>query len=256
MNNSDKVYLEMLQKESNKLNKKINNVNEYNHGIIKATGIPNKKIEELKIRQQHVADEINSYKGIDKIGKFNGKKLKKLDIKADENNKKIEDIRNKIEELQGIRDNLTTAKRKTKISHKIEVKQRKIERLQQANVKISKKQKVFIMPKKRKDIYQLKLLSKAESKVKRHKDALRYNKQLQASLDPDSGLKAALLDLHYYNMCSLYRSLLRVDNAILDTIKGTDCTIVMEGAVLFTITKKAADGFRNMGKNNNKGKGK
>ena len=244
MNNSDKVYLDMLKKESGKIGVKICKTNSHNHGIIKATGLPTRKIEGLKVRQENVNDVIDDYDGIDNINKFSRHFLDKLDEKADKNEEKAKEIQKQIKKLSDIRDGLTTTKRKSKISKKIEVKQRRIQKLQKANVKIDKKQRVFIMPKKIRDMYRLKLLSKAETKVKIYKDSLRYNKQMMSTIDPDSGLKDALLDFVYYKKEKHYKKKLKHANEILDTMQNANSTIAMKGASLIVLSKGTVDKFR------------
>lgn len=245
MNNSDEVYLQMLKEENSKIGKKMEDANNMNKGILKVTGIPSKKIEEYVDRRQNLNTIINSYNGMGNINKLSGHFVEKLDEKVQENNDQINDTQAQIASLQTLRDSLTTCKEKRKVNKKIEQQQKIICKLKESNVKISKKQRFLIMPKKVRHMYRMKLLSKAETRVRVVEDSINYNNYVRSMLNPDDNLKDAALDFIYDLRGMLYESRLNHAQDVLDTVQQAKWTIAMKGATAIVLRKNVVDKLKN-----------
>ncbi len=246
MNNSDKVYIDMITDTIKKIKERISNLENKNQGIRALTGRIDLELEALNLQCNKLEAQLQELESRIELSEIKESILDRLDESADKNIEKQEDIEQDIRQLEELAGKLKTKSAKRKISKKIEHKQRIIKRLQKKGARIDRYQRMVLLPKTRKYQKQEQILSKQEAKVNLTTAKINDNNELKAMLDPENSFIDSIKSTIYDIKGVFYKKRLNYAKEVLDSMQNTKSTIALRGANVVTLSKKAANKFRKM----------
>lgn len=248
MNNSDRIYKEMINDSIKKINERIADLEKKNKGIRAILGDFDEKIESLKVESNQLKNQLEELEQriarrveVNEVGEI---LLDIYDEKSENNVAKQEEIRQNIERLEALKGNLQTSRAKRKIAKKIEHQQNIIKRLQKKSVRIDKKQRVILFPKTRKEQKRNRLMSRQQGKVNVVTSKINDNNELQAMLNPESSIIDSMKSTIYDIKGAFYQRKLKHSKDVLETMQNSNTIIALRGANAITLSKKAANKFR------------
>ena len=237
MNNADRVYKEMLEKELTQINYKITELEQKNKGLRALTDKTTVAIEKLKLQASEIKDQIDNYNERIELGAVSETFVETFDEIVEINDERKQEINANIQELEKVKANLKTQRAIRKIDKKIEYQQKKLAKIQKGNNRISGIQRTFMYSKHKKAMKQQQILNGAQAKVNVADANLKDNQALKEMLDPKNSLKDAILDKVYDIKGQYYQR--KKDRAVevLEQMKKSNSTIKMRGAKAIVITK-------------------
>ena len=243
MNNSDKVYITMIQDSIKSLTKKIEELEVKNNGVRSILDSTTVKINGLKLEVQQLAQELKNYESRMNLSEKKEEKLDNLDEKATKILNKVATHEEKIKELQQLKNNLKTARAKRKIDKQIEHQQTIIRLLQKANTTIDIRQKVIMLPKyyvtKKKD----RLLNIAKARVNLNAEKMEDLNMMKKALNENSiidQVKSVIYDIKGV----YYLKRFNYSKEVLARMKNSNSMVNLYGANAITLGKKAINKLR------------
>lgn len=243
MNNSDKVYITMIQDSIKSLTKKIKELEVKNNGVRSILDSTTVKINGLKLEVQQLAQELKNYESRMNLSEKKEEKLDNLDEKATKILNKVATHEEKIKELQQLKNNLKTARAKRKIDKQIEHQQTIIRLLQKANTTIDIRQKVIMLPKyyvtKKKD----RLLNIAKARVNLNAEKIEDLNMMKKALNENSiidQVKSVIYDIKGV----YYLKRFNYSKEVLARMKNSNSMVNLYGANAITLGKKAINKLR------------
>lgn len=245
MNNSDKVYQDLLKRSLLLINNQIKILERKNRGLRALSEQTSIEINGLKIQYQQLQEELKNYEERIDLSEKEEEKLEKLDIKSSVNSELQEDHIARIDELEAVKKRLQTTKAIRKVNKQIAQQKEIIRKLQKKSSKIDQKQKKIMLPKYKKMQKRNQLLSHQQAKVNWTAAKIKDNQELQAMLDPENSLKDLLASKIYDIKGQFYQKKLSHSQEVLATMKSQKSNIAIRGANAITLSKKAINKFRN-----------
>lgn len=245
MNNSDKVYQELLKRSLLLINAQIKTLERKNHGLRALAEQTSIEINSLKIQYQQLATELKNYEERERFSEAEESKLDKLDMKATENLGKQQEHIARLNELEAVKKKLQTTGAIRKVNRQIEHQKELIQKLQKKSVKIDRNQRKIMLPKYKKMQKRNQLLSHQQAKVNWTAAKIKDNQELQSMLDPENSLKDLLASKIYDIKGQFYQKSLSHSQEVLETMKNQKSNIAIRGANVMTLSKKAMNKFRN-----------
>lgn len=242
MRNSDEVYLKLLEEEEKKLRKQIAEL-ESKREFTNRIPI---KLKGLKLQQQALKDKIEEYNERGIYSDKKEEKLYQLDAQAESIIEKQIPIERKIAELEALRQRAeTTVEEKYNIRREIAHQKQMLYSLKGKNIAINRKQRKIMISKFHKEQKREKLLGKQQGKVSVYEDRLDRIAELQEMLSPEDSFIDRIKN-GYYNLKGKYyeRKLNRAEE-VLEIMQQSDSNIVVRGANVVNLGRRAADTLRN-----------
>ena len=245
MNNSDKVYQELIIKNMQNLEKEINKLERQNRGIQAITDRTAVKIEGSKLQLQELNRELKNYETTVELSDSKERKIDKLDTKVAKIVEKEQSHQEKIVELEHMKQRLQTRRAIRKVNKAIVHQQELIKKLQQQNARIDFRQKVIMLPKYYRVKKRAKLLNMQQAKVNLAQSNMHDMKKLQAMLDPEHNIIDRMKSAVYDIKGAYYQKKLEHSQAVLETMRNSKSNIAIRGANVITLTKKAKNKLQN-----------
>lgn len=241
MNNSDRVYKELLQKNLSTLKRSMDILSRKRSGL---TDRRPAEIEALRLQYKQIEEELEKFEARKDFSKRKEKKLDRLDEKADKIIAKKETHEKKIEDLQELRKKLKTAKGSRKIDKNIEHQHRIIRHLQKKNARIDFRQKVIMLPKYYRIQKKDKMLNKQQGRVNLSTDKLLINEHLQSQLDPQNSVIDRIKSVVYDIKGNHYAKKIARAEKLLKAMQEKNSIIGMFGARVTVLPKSAIEKLR------------
>ena len=245
MSNTDLEYKKILEDRVKNNEKKIQQLSKNNKkfrvfGEHKATTIRGLEVENEALKKQ-----IEDYEDREKLGNIAESSLEAFDHFHDKNKLTQEDYRKKIEELKVTRSKLETLRAKRIVDKRIELYEKRIERLKKRNVHIGNTQRRMIYPKYRYELKKQNLLAHASGRVAEYEAKVNDNQELINMLDPSSRKLDSVRGVIYDMKGIFYKKRLERSNEILDEIQNRNLLVTMYGARVTSLGKRYLDKVRN-----------
>lgn len=245
MNNSDRVYKELLQKSLSTLKRSIDILSRKNDGLTDRRPV---KIEGLRLQYEQIEQELKNFEARKEFSERKEKMLEHLDEKAEKIVAKKESHEEKIQELENLRKKLKTVRGTRKIDKKIEHQHKIIRRLQKKNARIDFRQKVIMLPKYYRIQKRDNLLNKQQGRVNLVSDKLLINERLQSQLDPEHSIIDRMKSAIYDIKGKYYERKLGRREEILKAMQEKNSIVGMLGARVTALPKSAIDKLRRRNK--------
>lgn len=245
MNNSDRVYQELIRKNMQNLEKEINKLERQNKGIRAITDRTTVEIEGLKLQLQELHRELKNNETRVELSDRKERKIDKLDTKVEKIIGKEQSHHEKIAELEHMKQSLQTKRAIRKVNKAIARQQELIKKLQKKNARIDLRQKVIMLPKYYRVKKRAKLLNKQQAKVNIAQENVRDMKELQAMLDPEHNIIDRMKSVVYDIKGTYYQKKLEHSQAVLERMKNSKLSIAIRGANVITLTKQAKNKLQN-----------
>lgn len=243
MNNSDKVYQELLKKSLKTIEVQIANLEKKNKGLRALTDYTTIEINGLKNQYREIKEALLKYESRITLSNISEVSLNLFDKKSAKLENKVKKHIIKITQLEAMKKNLHTTKNVRRINKQIKYQQEIIKNLQKQNNRISKIQKNIMLPKYYKIKKRNKLLNKQQAKVELMANNLKDIDLLKNNLNKESiiyGLKSVIYDVKGI----YYQKKLSHSKAVLETMQKHDSPILIRGAGAITISKIAVNKLR------------
>lgn len=248
MNNSDRVYQEMIEKSMRNISTEIKKLEQQNKGLRAVTDNLTIKIDGLKLQLQELNQELKNYEERITLSERKESKLDKTDAKVAEIIAKEESHVQKIRDLETMKKSLHTTRAERKVNKQIAHKQEIIKKLQKKNARIDLRQKVIMMPKYYRVKKRAQLLNKQQAKVNLAMANIHDMEAMKKMLDPENKLMDNLKSVIYDIKGAYYQKKLSHSQDVLETMQYSKNNIAIRGANAITLSKKAINKLR---KNNN-----
>ena len=245
MNNSHRVYQELIRKNMQNLEKEINKLERQNKGIRAITDRTTVEIEGLKLQLQELHRELKNNETRVELSDRKERKIDKLDTKVEKIIGKEQSHHEKIAELEHMKQSLQTKRAIRKVNKAIARQQELIKKLQKKNARIDLRQKVIMLPKYYRVKKRAKLLNKQQAKVNIAQENVRDMKELQAMLDPEHNIIDRMKSVVYDIKGTYYQKKLEHSQAVLERMKNSKLSIAIRGANVITLTKQAKNKLQN-----------
>lgn len=244
MNNSDRVYQEMIQKSMKSISAEINKLERQNRGLRAATDNMTVKIDGLKLQLQELNQELKNYEERITLSERKENKLDKTDAKVAEIIAKEESHVQKIRDLENMKKSLHTTRAVRKVNKQIVKQQEIIKRLQKKNARIDLRQKVIMMPKYYRVKKRSQLLNKQQAKVNLAIANIHDVEMMKSMLDPENKIMDNLKSVIYDIKGAYYQKKLSHAQDVLETMQHSKSNIAIRGANAITLSKKAVNKLR------------
>lgn len=244
MNNSDRVYQEMIQKSMKSISAEINKLERQNRGLRAATDNMTVKIDGLKLQLQELNQELKNYEERITLSERKENKLDKTDAKVAEIIAKEESHVQKIRDLENMKKSLHTTRAVRKVNKQIVKQQEIIKRLQKKNARIDLRQKVIMMPKYYRVKKRSQLLNKQQAKVNLATANIHDVEMMKSMLDPENKIMDNLKSVIYDIKGAYYQKKLNHAQDVLETMQHSKSNIAIRGANAITLSKKTVNKLR------------
>lgn len=244
MNNSDRVYQEMIQKSMKSISAEINKLERQNRGLRAATDNMTVKIDGLKLQLQELNQELKNYEERITLSEHKENKLDKTDAKVAEIIAKEESHVQKIRDLENMKKSLHTTRAVRKVNKQIVKQQEIIKRLQKKNARIDLRQKVIMMPKYYRVKKRSQLLNKQQAKVNLATANIHDVEMMKSMLDPENKIMDNLKSVIYDIKGAYYQKKLNHAQDVLETMQHSKSNIAIRGANAITLSKKTVNKLR------------
>lgn len=248
MNNSDRVYQEMIEKSMRNISIEIKKLEQQNKGLRAVADNLTIKIDGLKLQLQELNQELKNYEERITLSERKESKLDKTDAKVAEIIAKEESHVQKIRDLETMKKSLHTTRAVRKVNKQIAHQQEIIKKLQKKNARIDLRQKVIMMPKYYHVKKRAQLLNKQQAKVNLAAANVHDIEAMKKMLDPENKLMDNLKSIIYDIKGAYYQKKLSHSQDALETMQHSKNNIAIRGANAITLSKKAINKLR---KNNN-----
>ena len=243
MNNSDRVYQELLQRTLKQLQQQITSLERKNRGLRAITDQTAAEIEGYKTEYQRIAQELQSYNQRIEVSKAGETGLDFIDDKVDKIIERQQDSVDKIRQLESLKQQVTTKRYQRKIDKQIKHQQQIIQRLQKKHGRLNMAQRVIMYPKYYRTMRKLKLLSRKQGKVNVVEANIKDNELLKQTLNPNSiidNIKGAFYDIRG----QYYQKKLSHAQDVLERVKEKHGNIHLQGANVTVLPKKVVEAKR------------
>lgn len=240
MNNSDRVYQELLQRTLKQLQQQITSLERKNRGLRAITDQTAVEIEGYKTEYQRIAQELQSYNQRIEVSKAGETGLDFIDDKVDKIIERQQDSVDKIRQLESLKQQVTTKRYQRKIDKQIKHQQEIIQKLQKKHGRLNMAQRVIMYPKYYRTMRKLKLLSRKQGKVNIAEANIRDNELLKQTLNPNSiidNIKGIFYDIRG----QYYQKKLNHAIDVLERMKEKHGNIRLQGANVTVLPKKVVE---------------
>ena len=248
MNNSRKVYVEILNDRIGMLNKQIMALDTKIKNTKFTLAKDEKKLIALQKEVEKIEQEKKEYEVTNAYDYKNNLSMEVLDTYYDSKETKKQKIEEQIQDLNNIKAQLKTERAKKRVDRQIARRQEKIKKLQKKETRISGVQRTIIMSKRIVLNRKNRAFSKQEAKVDFYDNKLQDTQTIRNTLDPTAsglkGIKDSVLDGIYSLKEKHYMKKKAKHDEILNTMKQRDVGI--KGASAIVMKKKAVDKLRNV----------
>ena len=250
MNNSDKVYQQLLQQSMNVIARQIQSLEQKNRGLRALTDKTTVEIEGLKLQYSELKKAYQAHQERIQVSERKEAKLDKLDEKSNNISEQQQEHIDKISELKQVQSNMKTARAKRKVAKEIIKQQEIIQKLQKQQARIDLRQKAVMLPKFYRMKKRAKLLNRQQAKINQAAFNMQDNQALKDMLEPENKVRDRVRSAIYDIKGAYYQRKFDHSQAVLETMKDSKSNIVIRGANAITITmsKKAANVLRTAAK--------
>ncbi len=248
MNNSDKVYQQLLQQSMNVIARQIQSLEQKNRGLRALTDKTTVEIEGLKLQYSELKKAYKEQQERIQVSERKEAKLDKLDEKSNNISEQQQEHIDKISELKQVQSNMKTARAKRKVAKEIIKQQEIIQKLQKQQARIDLRQKAVMLPKFYRMKKRAKLLNRQQAKVNQAAFNMQDNQALKEMLEPENKVRDRVRSAIYDIKGAYYQRKFEHSQAVLETMKDSKSNIVIRGANAITMSKKAANVLRTAAK--------
>lgn len=244
MNNSDRLYKDIMQEELNALNRRLERVLRDKYGI---SGHLDVRYFNTRGRRAFLSDRIATLS--DEIENFTTYDPKNritnyIDNIVARRETRSSDIADTIDRLRHLRDTVTDCCSRRRIDKSIEYQQEKLRKMRRTNTYIDIIQRTFVMPRRRIDSIRTSMYMRAESKFDVFAAKHVYTESARRRLDPANHITHRALDFVYGVRSRYYEFRGARINNVLDQMNSTDNVAIMASSNFIVLGRDVANFFR------------
>ena len=246
MDNSDRVYLRVLEARISGLNKRIERIEKNMKFHRLRASRDEKEILTLKKQIEKIELEKEELQRVNHNQYHNTSFIQRLDSKSEQTNKDIDKVQEKIQKLQEAKKQLLTKRAQNKNKNEIIRLNNYLEKLKRKQCRISGTQRMIVMSKKVKNNIRERAFAKQEAHIDYYSNQLNDTTVLRNSLDMDAkglrGIKNKILNSVYERKEQRLMKKKEKHVALLDNMQTKGTTIV--GGRAMMIGKNALNRLR------------
>ena len=246
MNNSDRIYEEVLRKRAGEIQRNIGKIERELNRTKLATKRAETELLGLKNELERVREEIEALENIQDEDKSYSDHavVQLLDNLTEKKNEKSQGLQDEIDQLKELREEIQSRSIKRRIDKKISKRQEKINKLRKKQVKIDKSQRSIIMSKTKKDRMKDRRFSMQEARVQYWENKRNDAEVLRSALNPEESIKDMVLDTVYqFNNSLIYPFFLNRQQEILDVMNQKKVRVL--GANIIVMSRRTKKHIKN-----------
>ena len=246
MNNSDRIYEEVLRKRAGEIQRNIGKIERELNRTKLATKRAETELLGLKNELERVREEIEALENIQDEDKSYSDHavVQLLDNLTEKKNEKSQGLQDEIDQLKELREEIQSRSIKRRIDKKISKRQEKINKLRKKQVKIDKSQRSIIMSKTKKDRMKDRRFSMQEARVQYWENKRNDTEVLRSALNPEESIKDMVLDTVYqFNNSLIYPFFLNRQQEILDVMNQKKVRVL--GANIIVMSRRTKKHIKN-----------
>ena len=246
MNNSDRIYEEVLRKRAGEIQRNIGKIERELNRTKLATKRAETELLGLKNELERVREEIEVLENIQDEDKSYSDHavVQLLDNLTEKKNEKSQGLQDEIDQLKELREEIQSRSIKRRIDKKISKRQEKINKLRKKQVKIDKSQRSIIMSKTKKDRMKDRRFSMQEARVQYWENKRNDAEVLRSALNPEESIKDMVLDTVYqFNNSLIYPFFLNRQQEILDVMNQKKVRVL--GANIIVMSRRTKKHIKN-----------
>lgn len=242
MNSSDIAYKKMLEERIKSINESIEKLKKSDERVFALHTQIESRINGLKIEQEKIQKELNEYVKRDELKEKNERVISYYDNKYDKRSEKQEEYQDRINELNNIKQNVSSVHAKKVIDKKIKRLNEKVNDLKKKKGKIVNAQKRIMYPKYKYNLNKQRRLSMQEGKLKNYETLLNDNEIMKQSVN-DKSIFASLEKRMYDRRSKKYTRKIEKTKEVIDVMKTKNTRVL--GAKTISMKRRVADKIKN-----------